>query len=110
MNTMMTVNGSAVVMAAVCNAVRPPSTSRSAATTPSVTAQNTRLAPGGSGLPSVDRMSMTREPESDEVMKNVATRSVATTVLIAPQGSPSSMMNTAGAISPETASTMPPWT
>ncbi len=65
-----TANGSPVVIAAVCSATSPPATSSAAATQPSMTAQNTRCAFGGSGLPPAVMMSMTSEPESAEVTKN----------------------------------------
>ena len=47
----------------------PPATSRAQAAAPSVSAQKTRCMIGGSGLPLAVMQSMTKEPESEEVMK-----------------------------------------
>lgn len=70
--------GSALIIEAVCNADRPPASSSAAATTPSVTAQNIRCQTGGSSLPPEVMMSITSEPESDEVTKKVIINKVAT--------------------------------
>src|SRR5690625_6149128 len=69
-------NGSAVLTAPACSAARaalPPTASSTPATTPSITAQNTRWGTGESVLPPAVMLSMTSEPESDEVMKNTST-------------------------------------
>src|SRR5690625_1667652 len=71
-------NGSAVLTAPACSAARaalPPTASSTPATTPSITAQNTRWGTGESVLPPAVMLSMTSEPEADEVMKNTSTSS-----------------------------------
>ncbi len=64
-------NGKALVIAAVCRASRPPATSRTEATMPSVLAQKTRCQIGVSIMPPEDNESITNEPESDDVTKKV---------------------------------------
>ena len=68
---MTTANGKALVIAAVCRALRPPAKSRTAATIPSVDAQKTRCQTGVSSMPPDDNESITSEPESDDVTKKV---------------------------------------
>src|SRR6056297_1859722 len=75
---MITVNGSAAAIAAVCSADSPPASSSTAATTPSLNAQNTRCQTGGLSWPPEVSVSITSEPESDDVTKKVTTRMVAT--------------------------------
>src|SRR6056297_1210157 len=73
MNSSTIANGRPVVIAAVCSATSPPPISSVAATTPSVTAQNTRCGMGGSASPPAVMMSMTRDPESELVTKKLTT-------------------------------------
>ena len=66
------VKGSPTVIAAACNAPKaslPPPNNNTAAITPSIEAQNIRCCSGASNLPPAVILSMTSEPESDEVMK-----------------------------------------
>ena len=82
-------NGAAVDTATVCSAVSaasPPTTSSTAAATPSRIAQNTRVALGVSTLPPHASMSMTSEPESEEVTKKNTTTMIAVTLRIGPSG------------------------
>ena len=86
----MTENGAAVDTATVCSAVSaapPPTTSRTAAATPSRIAQKTRVDLGVSTAPPHASMSMTSEPESDEVTKKNTTTMIAMTLRIDPSGS-----------------------
>src|SRR6218665_121275 len=73
MPSRMTAKGSPVVMVAVCSATSPPPISSTAATTPSSNAQKRRERTGGLGSPPEVMMSMTMEPESEEVTKKVMT-------------------------------------
>ena len=47
----------------------PPATSRAVAVVPSINAQNTLCAGGGSGMPLAERQSITKDPESEDVTK-----------------------------------------
>ena len=87
--------GSALISEAVCSADRPPARSSAAATTPSVTAQKIRCHTGGSSLPPEVMMSITSEPESDEVTKKVIINKVATSDIRVDQGICSSIINSA---------------
>src|SRR3546814_10891557 len=77
MNTITTVKGNALAMAAVCNASSPPATSSTAATIPAETAQKTRCHTGGFSAAPVVMISITNAPESADVTKNVMTSNVA---------------------------------
>src|SRR5699024_1008160 len=81
-----TLNGNAVASAADCNATSPPASSRAAATAPSSTANVTRDQMGGFGCPPEASISITSEPESEEVMKKIATRKIAITEKMLPSG------------------------
>ncbi len=59
------------MMVAVWRATSPPPIRRTAATNPSMIAQNSLESTGGLGFPPEVMMSMTMEPESDEVTKKV---------------------------------------
>src|SRR5690625_7518719 len=74
MSSRITLNGSAVIRDPACREVRPPDSSSAAASRPSSTAHSTRDQIGGLGWPPEASMSTTREPESEEVMKKIATR------------------------------------
>lgn len=68
----ITVNGKAVEITPACSACTasvPPIHSSATATAPSSTAQNTRCNTGESNLPPEVILSMTSEPESDDVIK-----------------------------------------
>ena len=101
-----TVNGSATVTETACRAASPPvpspllvaaapASSSAAATTPSVVAQKARLQVGGSGSPPEDSMSMTSEPESEDVTKKVTTRTTDRDTTTVEKGSPCSISNSA---------------
>ncbi len=64
--------GRPILIVAVCNAFRPPKLNNTAATVPSVIAQKTFVRFVGFKLPEL-RISITREAESDEVMKKSTT-------------------------------------
>jgi len=66
-----------VAIAIVCKAVKPPAINKIEATIPSVDAQNILWITGGLGFPPAVIMSMTSEPESEEVTKNVTTTHIA---------------------------------
>ena len=77
-------------MAADLRAARPPARSNTAAITPSLTAQNTRCQIGGSGSPPDVSISTTKDPESEDVMKKIATTSAASSDVVPAAGSRSS--------------------
>src|SRR6056300_1561987 len=77
-------------MAAVCNAASPPARRSVAATAPSETAQNILCHTGGFSAPPELIISITREPESEEVTKNVTISIVASADVIAVKGNCSS--------------------
>jgi hypothetical protein len=74
---MTKLKGRALAMVADCSAPSPPASSRPAATTPSIAHQNTRCPVVVSVSPPAAMESMTSEPESDEVMKKMATSRMA---------------------------------
>src|SRR5690606_17049883 len=90
-----TANGKALAIAAVCNALRPPAISNTAATTPSELAQNTRCHTGVFMTPPDAKESITNEPESDEVTKKVMINRTVANDKIAFQGSCSYNLNNA---------------
>ena len=59
----------------VCSASNPPAKRRDEATTPSVKAQKTLCQTGGSSWPPEAKVSMTKEPLSELLTKNVITKS-----------------------------------
>ncbi len=65
--------GKPVETAIACNAPSPPPIKSAAATSPSNVAQKTRCATGASTLPPAVIVSITSDPESDEVTKNTMT-------------------------------------
>lgn len=65
--------GIAVRIDAVCKAVNPPPINRTAASRPSIDAQNIFCPLGASCRPPEVNVSTTNEPESDEVTKKLAT-------------------------------------
>ena len=70
-------NGSAVVIAPACRALRtvlPPPNSSTAATRPSMLAQKMRCATGACSLPPAVIVSMTSDPESEDVIKKISSR------------------------------------
>ena len=74
MQTMITMmaQGKALTIPIVLIAVKlsfPPATSKAEAVAPSINAQKTRCAEGGSGMPFAERQSITKDPESEEVTK-----------------------------------------
>ena len=100
---MTNAKGRALLMAAVCNAFSPPATKSTDATTPSEIAQKTLCQVGGFGLPPEVIMSITNEPESDDVTKKVITNSVANNETIVAQGSLSKKTYNAVGMSERTA-------
>ena len=84
MNSRTMAKGRPVRMEAVCRARSPPPISNTAATKPSNTAQKIRCFTGGFVLPPAVMMSITSEPESDEVIKKVkTTRTASPEVMLA---------------------------
>ncbi|CRZ91462.1 Uncharacterised protein [Vibrio cholerae] len=73
----------------------PPIHSSATATAPSSTAQNTRCNTGESNLPPEVILSMTSEPESDDVIKNTKTNTTAITDSTLPKTSESNIWNMA---------------
>jgi hypothetical protein len=71
----------------------PPPISSAIATAPSKTHQNTRCGTGASTLPPAVIVSITSEPESDEVTKNTITRTMPMKEVIEASGSSSSISN-----------------
>ena len=82
MKIMMTLTGKAAAMEAVCNAFKPPANSRTAATKPSPMPQTIRNFFGGLSSPMLSMVVMTKVPESEEVMNQVASRNVANAAII----------------------------
>jgi len=69
-------NGRPAIMEAVWRAMSPPLTTNVAATTPSNIAQNNLCILGGFGLPPEVIMSITIEPESEDVTKRIQLQTV----------------------------------
>ena len=65
--------GNPVRMVAVCKAVNPPPINKTAATNPSIDAQNIFCPFGASCRPPEVSVSTTKDPESEEVIKKLAT-------------------------------------
>ena len=63
-------------------------------------AQNTRWGTGASSLPPAVMESITSDPESEEVMKNTSTSTIARKEVIAVSGSSASIWNSAREESP----------
>ena len=91
--SMMTENGSAMIIAAVFSASSPPESSRAVARNAVASAKNTRIQRFGSTWPPVAIMPMTSEPESAEVTKKIVMSTIAPTVSAAPPGSCPSIAN-----------------
>ena len=85
--------GKPVAMALACSAASPPPSSSAIATSPSKVAQNTRCATGASTLPPAVIVSITSEPESDEVTKNTSTSTMPISEVMPASGSGSSILN-----------------
>ena len=88
------VNGKPVDTAPACKASMacvPPIQSSAAAIAPSTVAQNIRWGTGASILPPAVIESITNDPESDEVIKNTSTRTIAINDQIFESGSSSSI-------------------
>src|SRR5699024_1784825 len=90
---MMTENGNAVASDAACNPSSPPANSNPMAMAPSSTENKTRDQVGGLGCPPAVNMFCTRDPDSEEVMKNNTTRTLAITENTPPSGKTSSTVN-----------------
>jgi hypothetical protein len=104
-------NGSAVAIDAVCSAVSdpaPPASSNTAAATPSRVAQYTRVGFGGSRSPPEVRMSITSDPESEDVTKKKTITATATRLVSNPSGRPSSRRNSEVLVSTEPSTSMFP--
>lgn len=82
-------------MVAVCKAVSPPAANNTAATTPSVTAQKIRCQTGEFRSPLDVIISITNDPESEEVTKKVTISTVAIKEVIIDHGSCSNSTNIA---------------
>ena len=67
-----------VETAIACKAPSPPASSSAIATSPSTVHQKTRCGTGEFTFPPEAMVSITSEPESDEVMKNTITRTIPT--------------------------------
>jgi len=81
MTKSMMVNGKPVETVIACNAESasaPPTNNRVIATSPSNEHQKMRCATGASTLPPAVMVSMTSDPESEEVTKNTSTRMMPT--------------------------------
>ncbi len=108
MKRITSANGRPVVIAAVCSATRPPPTKSAAATAPSRTAQKSLWSFGGSGFPPAVMMSMTIEPESEEVTKKVIITSTVIAEVAKLKGKCSRSLNRATGMFSCTALAMPP--
>lgn len=78
--------GKPVETAIVCNAAKPPPNSSEIATSPSNVAQNTRCGVGALTSPPALMVSITNDPESDEVTKNTMTSTMPIKEVIAVSG------------------------
>src|SRR5690554_3766355 len=87
------VKGKPVDTAIACKATRPPPRIRAMATSPSKVHQNTRWGLGELTLPPAEMVSITSEPESDEVTKNTTTSTIPIKEVICASGRASSMVN-----------------
>src|SRR6056297_4083161 len=87
------VKGKPVEITADCSDDRPPPINSTIATAPSKMHQNTRCETGASTLPPAVIVSITSEPESDEVMKNTITSTMPTKEVISVSGSSPSITN-----------------
>src|SRR6056297_1163506 len=87
------VKGKPVEITADCSDDRPPPINSTIATAPSKTHQNTRWLTGASTLPPAVIVSITSEPESEEVTKNTITRITARVEVIAASGRSDSIAN-----------------
>ena len=77
-----------------CNDCKPPADSKSTmATAPSKMHQNTRCGTGASTLPPAVIVSITNDPESDEVTKKTITRIMPIKLVIEAKGNPSNILN-----------------
>jgi hypothetical protein len=84
MRSITTLNGSAIVMAAVCSAESPPARSRATARTAVASVKNTRIQRFGSASPPVAIMPITSAPESAEVTKKMPISRIAPIVSTGP--------------------------
>ncbi len=87
--------GKPVASAAACSATSPPPSSRVMATIPSNAHQKTRWAIGASSFPPAVMVSMTSEPESEEVTKKTITNTMPMTDVRPASGSISNILNRA---------------
>src|SRR3989338_1205152 len=87
------VNGNPVDTAMACKDTSPPPSNRAMAITPSIITQNTRCGTGALTLPPAVMVSITSEPESDEVTKNTITSTMPINELSSANGSSASMAN-----------------
>src|SRR5690554_1449562 len=95
--SIITANGKALTILAVCSAPKPPANSKAAATTPWVDAQNTRCQTGVLATPPDASESITIEPESDEVTKKVIIKNMVKNETIWVKGKSSNSLNNATA-------------
>ncbi len=86
-------NGSPVEITIACRLASPPPSNSAIATAPSKIAQNTRCGTGASTLPPAVMVSITSEPESDEVTKNTTTRMIPMNEVIEASGNSASISN-----------------
>src|SRR6056297_201278 len=87
------VKGKPVEITADCSDDRPPPINSTIATAPSKMHQNTRCETGASTLPPAVIVSITSEPESDEVTKNTITRTMPITEVMVANGKAASIWN-----------------
>ncbi len=96
------VKGKPTVIAAACmapSASSPPPYKSAAAIVPSAVAQNMRCRMGTSSFPPAVMLSITSEPESDDVTKNTSTRTMATNEVTSGKGKFSSIWKRASELS-----------
>src|SRR5690554_836554 len=97
--------GKPVETAMACKPTKPPPSISTMATTPSKVHQNTRCGVGALTFPPAAMVSITKEPESDDVIKNTTTKRKAMNDVICANGSASNMVNNcSGNATPATSS------
>src|SRR5690554_3896241 len=90
--------GKALRMVMVCSALSPPANSKAEATTPEDEAQNTRCHTGVCNAPPEASASITKEPESAEVTKNVTIKITVINETTEVSGNTSYSLNSATAV------------
>ena len=98
-SSIIMVNGKALITLMVCSAFRPPASSKTLASTPCITAQNTFCKGGVLMAPPEANESTTNAAESEEVTKKVTIKHTASNEVMVVSGNCSNSLNKAIALS-----------